>query len=366
VSALSSIDVPQANNVGLVEILLAGLQAGVCDRHELAHMLQVDERQVDYYSHAARILGFARRADGRWTLSEQGLRFLQLREPEQRRNMLREAFERSPVARALSAFGDLREMTREDIARALAQSAELSPATARRRADTVVRWCQALGIHPRPPARTAHGYAAQPALEFDGAAAPAGAAEEPRAPGPTVEPTASLDELSHLAVHAQLVEMGKLLGCDVAVARNDRHKIINGRRLGEGTVDRLPALALGPEAMRIIEMIDCLWLRRANIVAAFEIEHTTSIYSGLLRMSDLLILVPNLRVDLFIVAPDERRELVRREVRRPTFDALQPPLAEVCRFIPYSSLQRHLTTVRQLAPHIGPDSLKAFAEPSAG
>lgn len=39
---------------------------------------------------------------------------------------------------------------------------------------------------------------------------------------------------------------------------------------------------------RTIELIDVLWLDRNSIVAAFEIESTTSIYSGLLRMADLV------------------------------------------------------------------------------
>ena len=41
---------------------------------------------------------------------------------------------------------------------------------------------------------------------------------------------------------------------------------------------------------RTIELIDVLWLKGNSIVAAFEVECTTSVYSGLLRMSDLLAL----------------------------------------------------------------------------
>ena len=60
-------------------------------------------------------------------------------------------------------------------------------------------------------------------------------------------------------------------------------------------------------------MIDVLWLQGEAIVAAFEVEHTTTIYSGLLRMADLVSMQPNLKLDLFIVAPDERREKVLHE-----------------------------------------------------
>ncbi len=49
---------------------------------------------------------------------------------------------------------------------------------------------------------------------------------------------------------------------------------------------------------RTIELIDVLWLKGNSIVAAFEVECTTAIYSGLLRMSDLLALQPNLNINL--------------------------------------------------------------------
>jgi hypothetical protein len=67
-----------------------------------------------------------------------------------------------------------------------------------------------------------------------------------------------------------------------------------------------------------------VWLERANqVAAAFEVEHTTSIYSGLLRLADLASLTPNLTFPLYIVAPEERLESVRRELRRPTFQLLE-------------------------------------------
>src|SRR5439155_14166374 len=70
---------------------------------------------------------------------------------------------------------------------------------------------------------------------------------------------------------------------------------------------------------RTIELIDVLWLKGNAIVAAFEIESTTSIYSGLLRMADLVAMQPNLSIPLYLVAPEERREKVVWEINRPTF-----------------------------------------------
>ncbi len=74
---------------------------------------------------------------------------------------------------------------------------------------------------------------------------------------------------------------------------------------------------------------------------AFEIEHTTAVYSGLLRMADLLALQPNMDIQLHIVAPDEKREKVLREIRRPVFSLLERgPLYEHCTFLPYDSVAK--------------------------
>jgi hypothetical protein len=87
---------------------------------------------------------------------------------------------------------------------------------------------------------------------------------------------------------------------------------------------------------RTIELIDVLWLKGNSIVAAFEVECTTAIYSGLLRMSDLLALQPNLEINLFLVAPDERQDKVEQEILRPTFALREKPLAKVCGFIGFT------------------------------
>jgi hypothetical protein len=90
-----------------------------------------------------------------------------------------------------------------------------------------------------------------------------------------------------------------------------------------------------------IEQIDVIWLKKRSIVRAFEVEHTTAIYSGLLRMSDLLALQPNMDIRLPIVAPLERRDKVRKEILRPTFSLLdRGPLYQMCSFLSYSAIEQ--------------------------
>jgi len=182
-------------------------------------------------------------------------------------------------------------------------------------------------------------------------------------PSSTPPPPPSAGETSHDEVQWRLLEMGALLGLDVWVARNDRSRSFEGRpfldtpRLRESLPRQFEA-----EVMSLIQHIDVLWLRGNRVEAAFEIEHTTSVYSGLLRMADLVTLHPNILIRLYIVAPDSRRTKVLGELVRPTFDALEPPLRNICGFIPYSSLFREAETVRRYRDQLKPGFLNGIAE----
>jgi hypothetical protein len=57
-------------------------------------------------------------------------------------------------------------------------------------------------------------------------------------------------------------------------------------------------------------------------------------------MADLLALQPNMDIRLHIVAPDDRREKVFREMKRPVFSLLdRGPLSRSCTFISYESVE---------------------------
>ena len=107
----------------------------------------------------------------------------------------------------------------------------------------------------------------------------------------------------------------------------------------EKFLDLLP-LNYEDTTLRTVEQIDVLWIEKGRSMArAFEVEHTTAIYSGLLRMADLLALQPNMNIRLHIVAPPDKRERVLREIRRPVFSLLgRGPLYKQCSFLSYDSI----------------------------
>ncbi len=169
----------------------------------------------------------------------------------------------------------------------------------------------------------------------------------------------------HTEIQWQLLALGAELGLDLWVARNDRSRLWQGKALGgmHRVIEELPT-QFNEATNRTIELIDVLWLKGNSIVAAFEVECTTSVYSGLLRMSDLLALQPNLEINLYLMAPDERREKVKQEILRPTFSLREKPLAEVCGFISFAKLTQKVEGIRRLglASSLKPDFLQTTAE----
>ena len=129
---------------------------------------------------------------------------------------------------------------------------------------------------------------------------------------------------------------------------------------GSVVLDTLP-LNYDEVTLKTIEQIDVLWLKRRSIIRAFEVEHTTSIYSGILRMADLLALQPNMDIKLHIVAPYSRRDKVFQEIQRPVFSLLErAPLSECCTFISYDSLE-DLSQQKHLS-HLSDTVLDEYAE----
>ncbi len=160
---------------------------------------------------------------------------------------------------------------------------------------------------------------------------------------------------------ALLAEIGSKMGFNIWLPRRDRVAVLKEWKPKDNSLlDNLP-LNYDEATLRTIEQIDVLWLKRRSIVRAFEVEHTTAVYSGILRMADLLALQPNMDIRLHIVAPIERRDKVFQEITRPVFSLLDKgPLSEICSFISYDSL-RELSKDRHLQ-HMSDSVLDEYAE----
>jgi hypothetical protein len=141
-------------------------------------------------------------------------------------------------------------------------------------------------------------------------------------------------ELSdHLRMQWLLLKMGRQAGEKVWAPRNDQQRITSEYNFGD--FEETFAAGLDTQ-VKYVENIDVVWKEEFRIDAAFEIENSTSIYSGLLRFADLTMVAPNTVYPMFIVAPGERRNRVREQLARPSFRHLG--IHEKVRYLSYEKV----------------------------
>ena len=128
-------------------------------------------------------------------------------------------------------------------------------------------------------------------------------------------------------------------GNDVWVARNDKRNIFRNEKFENLTLGDFPQVGLDPDSSKTVEYIDDVWLRGKRIVSAFEVEHSTPVYSGILRLTDLKVLQPNIVFPLFVVAPEKRKAKVFQELKRPAFSNEYIRMDEAVRFISYEKVR---------------------------
>jgi len=139
--------------------------------------------------------------------------------------------------------------------------------------------------------------------------------------------------LSHTQVQTLIGAIGSAKGFDIWIPKNDRGK------LDWSLSEPFEYAATIPYQFKSIENIlaeiDILWIERGagKLRALFEVEHSTPIYSGLLRFNDVHLTVPNVYATYNIVSNDERRSLFVSQLSRPTFKA--SGLDGCCTFMDY-------------------------------
>lgn len=148
----------------------------------------------------------------------------------------------------------------------------------------------------------------------------------------------------HVRIQHSLIALGKAEGCGIWVPANDRNLAFNSQAFADLTLGRLPNFGFDENTRRIVQNIDVLWLQGNVIRKAFEIESTTSIYSGLLRLNDLTLAQPNNQIELFIAAPKRRKPRVFDQLTRPSFQTLLGG----CSFISFEEIDSFIDRINLL------------------
>ena len=143
----------------------------------------------------------------------------------------------------------------------------------------------------------------------------------------------NVPEFSHWQIQTYLGAIGTAKDYDIWVPPSDRVKLDWSLANQFKCRDEVP---FGFEPVKnILQEVDVVWIQRGSseLRALFEVEHSTPVYSALLRFNDIHLLTPSLRATFSVVANEARRDLFVRQLNRPTFRT--SGLRELCTFLEY-------------------------------
>lgn len=147
------------------------------------------------------------------------------------------------------------------------------------------------------------------------------------------------EESLHTEMQFHLLKIGKALGYDVIAASNDRSKAFGGNSFSFMSLPQFPEFNLDRETLNTVKLIDVLWFNKGtnNVMAAFEVEKSTSIYSGILRLTDLSYTIADGDEVLYLIVPDKRERDVCLQLSRPSLKQNKVAI----KYILFSELRHH-------------------------
>ncbi len=147
------------------------------------------------------------------------------------------------------------------------------------------------------------------------------------------------EESLHTEMQYHLLKIGNALGYDVICAQNDKSKSYCNANFSFLCLSDFPAMNTDKDTANTIKMIDILWYQKStnNIIGAFEVEKSTSIYSGILRLTDLAFSIADGDKVFYIIIPDSREKDVRMQLSRPSIKSIKVPI----NYILFSDLRQH-------------------------
>lgn len=151
--------------------------------------------------------------------------------------------------------------------------------------------------------------------------------------------TEKQDENLHTEMQFHLLKIGQALGYDVTPANNDRSRTYNGQSFSFMSLPNFPKMNIETDTLNTVKLIDVLWFEKntSNVIAAFEVEKSTSIYSGILRLTDLMYSIADGDETFYIVTPDSREKDVILQLSRPAIKNMNTEI----HYILFSDLRTH-------------------------
>ena len=147
---------------------------------------------------------------------------------------------------------------------------------------------------------------------------------------------AMIPDLDHSQIQSLVTAIGAAKGYDIWIPPNDRGRLDSTFVTQFTPRETLPMPLL--KVLDVLQEIDIVWLRPGSneIAGMFEVEHTTPIYTALLRFNDVHLMSPSINQTFRVIANEARRPLFVRHLNRPTFTA--SGLHQICTFLEYRNV----------------------------
>jgi hypothetical protein len=156
---------------------------------------------------------------------------------------------------------------------------------------------------------------------------------------------------------ARLAEIGEKMNFKIWLPKNDRLRVCKLWQPEANVLLSSLPLNYNSPTLNTIEQIDVIWIHNRTIVRAFEVEDTTTVTLGIVRMANLMALQPNIQIKAHIIASSLRRTKVIKELSKPF---LENTAAKFCSFISYDSITE-LSKEKRLK-HMNHTVLEEYAE----
>ena len=139
---MRAVDIPQADSLSRIRELVQTIHFGASDTASLQKVMSLHPRHVGYHLHAARVLLWIEKVDNEWTVTDLGSELLGTAAGSKEEGaVFRKSITGSEYLLAIAPnLLEENEPEQDLLSLRIQEVAGIAPATARRRASTLLRW----------------------------------------------------------------------------------------------------------------------------------------------------------------------------------------------------------------------------------
>jgi DNA modification methylase len=124
------------------------------------------------------------------------------------------------------------------------------------------------------------------------------------------------EEIDHDRMIMVLSRLGKEGGFNIKIGEPELRK--NSGLLKYQTANKVAVPGIPDNVNQILANHDVIYLSTSGVLQAiFEVEHSTNIKGGILRISNIFDQIPNLKLSFFLIVPDDRISALMKAIEEP-------------------------------------------------